>query len=140
MSATIILNKKHKDDNFGYVSILFVKEKKRKTISLKFKMFETDFIKCYDKSFKQFRKSNSFDRDYINNLINEFLKKDVFSEKRTEYNFLTYFKSRQNLKKNLNTFNSYNCAYNTAETYLRKLNKEDIKLIDFDVNRQQKVY
>lgn len=134
MSATIILNKKHKDDNFGYVSILFVKEKKRKTISLKFKMFETDFIKCYDKSFKQFRKSNSFDRDYINNLINEFLKKDVFSEKRTEYNFLTYFKSRQNLKKNLNTFNSYNCAYNTAETYLRKLNKEDIKLIDFDTD------
>ena len=77
MSATIILNKKHKDDNFGYVSILFVKEKKRKTISLKFKMFETDFIKCYDKSFKQFRKSNSFDRDYINNLINEFLKKVI---------------------------------------------------------------
>jgi integrase len=134
MSATIILNKKHRDDDFGYVSILFVKDKKRKTISLKFRMLEKDFTKYYDKSFKQFRKSNTFDRDYINNLVTESLKKDVFSEQKTQYTFLTYFKSRRDLKKNLNTYNSYNSAYNIIETYLKKLNKEDIKLTDFNTD------
>lgn len=132
MSATIILNKKHKEDDFGYVSILFVKEKKRKTVSLKFKMLEKDFKKYYDKSFKQFRKSKTFDRDYINMLINESLKKDFFYEKKEEYSLLTYFESRQKLKKNINTYNSYKCAFNILETYLKKINKVNIKLIDFN--------
>jgi integrase len=127
--SSIILYKKNKLDEVGYVVLQYTKENKTKRKSLKFKMTQNDFDRTFDKEFKRFKRTTLFDYQRINTLIDENIYIDVFNDVVVYNNtFLSYFIQCRDLKTNISTIKSYESSYNILETYLKSINKLDIKL------------
>lgn len=131
--SSIILYKKNKVDEVGYIVLQYTNEGKTKRKSLKFKMTENDFNKTYDKEFKRFKRTTLFDYVRINNLIDQNINLDMFNDI-VKYNntFLSYFESRKELKTNISTIKSYESSYNLLENYLKSINKLDLRLGDIN--------
>ena len=142
--SSILFIKKNKLDEFGYIFIQYTKSNKTKRVSLKVKMLQTHFDKTFNKDFQRFKKTTLLDYQYINNLIDESINKDVFTIEANQYKdtFLSYYKSRILLKSNQSTISVYTSAYNLLETYLKSINKVELKMseIDKDFVLQLKTY
>lgn len=131
--SSIILYKKNKFDEVGYIVIQYTKENKTKRKSLKFKMTQKDFDKTFDKEFKRFKRTTLFDYQRINNLIDENINVDVFNDVVVYNNtFLSYIKKCKDLKTNISTIKSYESSYNLLESYLKSIDKLDIKITDIN--------
>jgi integrase len=131
--SSIILYKKDKLDEVGYIVLQYTKENKTKRKSLKFKMTQKDFDKTFDKEFKRFKRTTLFDYQRINHLIDENINLDVFNDV-IVYNdtFLSYIKKCKDLKTNISTIKSYESSYNLLETYLKSINRLDVKITDIN--------
>lgn len=131
--SSIILSKKNRLDEEGYIVIQYTKDGKTKRKSLKFKMTETHFNKTFDKEFQRFKRTTLFDYQKINSLIDNNFNLDVFTDG-VKYNntFLSYFNSRKDLKRNVSTIKAYESAYNVLYAYLVSIKKVDIKLTDLN--------
>ena len=130
MTATVILQKKNKLEEFGYLNILYFKSKKeKKKVSLGFRMLEKHFTKTFDKEFNRFRQTTLFDFKSLNNKIDIVIRDTtIFDVKGTEksQSFMNYFQSQIHKKLKLTTQNNYRISYNNLNTYLQSLNKSDL--------------
>ncbi|WP_366935459.1 hypothetical protein [Flavobacterium sp.] len=78
--SSIILSRKNRLDEEGYIVIQYTKDGKTKRKSLKFKMTETHFNKTFDKEFQRFKRTTLFDYQKINSLIDDNFNLDVFTD------------------------------------------------------------
>ena len=134
MTTNIILQKKNKLDDFGYLNILYFKSKdEKKKVSLSFRMLEKHFEKTFDKEFKRFRQTTLFDYKTLNNKI-DVLSNDttIFDDKGTEKekSFMKYFQLQIDKKKKISTKTNYTTGYNNLKNYLQmmKLWKKLLKI------------
>lgn len=130
MTTNIILQKKNKLDDFGYLNILYFKSKEeKKKVSLGFRMLEKHFEKTFDKEFKKFRKTTLFDYKTLNNKI-DVLSNDttIFDYKGTEKekSFMKYFQLQIDKKKKITTKTNYTTGYNKLNKYLISIGKNDL--------------
>ncbi len=130
MTTTVILQKKNKLEEFGYLNILYFKSKnEKKKVSLGFRMEEKHFTKTFDKEFSRFRQTTLFDYKTLNNKIDILIKDTtIFDVKGTEKekSFMKYFQSQIDKKKKLTTKNNYTISYNNLNKYLKSIDKTDL--------------
>lgn len=129
-TSNLILKKVNSTDLIGTLQIQYFNGKgKKKQVSLSLKLSEENFIKYYDKEFKQFRKTNQFDYVRYNNIIKEKLVDNIFEVSIIDKTYLLeYIKQRSLLVNNLNTREGYNVVYNHLKNYLSLKDITDIKL------------
>lgn len=130
MTTNIILQKKNKLDDFGYLNILYFKSKEeKKKVSLGFRMLEKHFEKTFDKEFKRFRQTTLFDYKTLNNKI-DVLSNDttIFEDKGTEKekSFMKYFQLQIEKKNKITTKTNYTTGYNNLNKFLRSIGKNDL--------------
>jgi len=125
MTSKVILQKKSKDDTFGYLYILYSDGNKRQKVSLKERMDEDHFNDNYDKEFKRFRKKTHLK---LNEKIDELIKiKDIFNQPRKkETSFLNYYRTQFEKIEKPSTKTSYLSSYKKLNTYLQSINKTDL--------------
>jgi integrase len=134
MTTNIILQKKNKLDDFGYLNILYFKSKdEKKKVSLGFKMLDKHFTKTFDKEFNKFRQTILFDYKTLNNKIDILIQDTTIfdikgSEK--ENSFTKYFLLQIDKKKKLTTKNNYRIAYNNLNKYLLSIDENDLLFND----------
>ena len=129
MKANVILQKKNKDDEFGFLYILYSDGNKRKKLSLKHKMLVTHFDKTFIKDMNNFN-TKLVGWKALNNKINNLIEDTTIFEVKqitTTKSYLTYFQeyiddklSKQNSKNNFAT------SLKQFKIYLTSINKEDV--------------
>lgn len=129
MKANVILQKKNKDDEFGFLYILYSEGNKRKKLSLKHKMLVTHFDKTFIKDMNNFN-TKLVGWKALNNKINNLIEDTTIFEVKqitTTKSYLTYFQeyiddklSKQNSKNNFAT------SLKQFKIYLTSINKEDV--------------
>ena len=134
MKSNVILQKKDRDADFGYLFILYSNGNKRQKKSLNRRMTEDEF-EYYNKEFKAFSKNKKFDVTDLNNQISKLINIDVFklqSENKIEVevevktSYLNYYKIIMEKVEKPSTKKSYINSYNKLNQYLLSLNKTDL--------------
>lgn len=130
MTTNIILQKKNKLDDFGYLNILYFKSKEeKKKVSLGFRMLDKHFDKTFDREFKKFRQTTLFDYKTLNNKIDILLNDTtIFDDKGTEKekSFMKYFQLQIEKKNKITTKTNYTTGYNNLYNYLISIGKNDL--------------
>ena len=78
MKSNVILQKKDRNADFGYLFILYSNGNKRQKKSLNRRMTEDEF-EYYNKEFKAFSKNKKFDVTELNTQISKLINIDVFN-------------------------------------------------------------
>ena len=134
MKSNVILQKKDRDANFGYLFILYSDGNKRQKKSLNRRMTEDEF-EYYNKEFKAFSRNKKFDVTELNSQISKLINIDVFKlqsdnkveiEVEVETSYLNYFKNIMGKVEKPSTKKSYINSYNKLNQYLLSLNKTDL--------------
>jgi site-specific recombinase XerC len=134
MQSNVILQKKKRGDNFGYLFILYSDGKKRQKKSLNRRMTEDEY-KFYNKEFKAFSKNKRFDVTELNIQISNLININVFEEPiekkvEVETSFLNYYKNQMNKIDKPSTKKSYENSLNKLNQYLLSKNKSDLLFTD----------
>lgn len=132
MTANVILQLKNKNDEFGFLYILYLDGDKRKKVSLKHKMLEKHFnnSKLFIKDLNNFNKTTLFDYKALNTKINKLIDdKNIFEVRQdtTITSYLTYFQKYIDDKLTIqNSKNNFSTSLKQFKTYLTSINKDDI--------------
>ncbi|WP_264566192.1 site-specific integrase [Flavobacterium sp. N3904] len=133
MKANVILQKKNKNDEFGFLYILYSDGNKRKKVSLKHKMLVAHFDKTFIKDMNNFSAKLSGWKE-LNNKINTLIDDTAIFDIK-EYtittSYLTYFQKYIDKKlTKQNSKNNFNTSLKQFKTYLTSINKDDILFTD----------
>ncbi|AOW08431.1 tyrosine-type recombinase/integrase [Flavobacterium gilvum] len=135
MKSSVIFQKKHKDDDEGYLYIRYFNGSgKKKLVSLNYKINKDHFKDLFYDDINQFKKTTIINYREINSKIsskiNDF---SIFDDKKnTKTSFVVYFRDYTALQRNPSTSSNYNSVLKKLENYKVKKNKEDILFSDFD--------
>lgn len=136
MTAKVILKKKFKTDNFGYLSIQYFNGKgKKKVLSLGVKVNDNDFDKYLDSEFNLFKKTTKIDYKFLNSKITEKISDFTIYEdkpKNAILSFIEYFRKQITLIPNPSTRNGYNSTLNKLEEFKTFKKYPDILFTDID--------
>lgn len=132
MKSNVILHKKNKDDEYGYLFIQYSDGKKRQKKSLNKRITEDDF-KYYNKEFKRFSKNKKFNVTDLNIEISKLIDLNVFDkeltstiENKAETSYLKYFINRKDKINKESTKKSYINSLNKLNKYLSVKGKTDL--------------
>ena len=132
VKASVIFSKKKKEDEHGYLHVLYRRGEERVKVSLEFTLAKKQFDELYDKRFQRFIPTKRIDFKSINARIESNLRRNPFDVKKTSYTFLSYFEYKKGMLTNHSTINIYSTCLANLKTYLSVIKMKDIKFEDFD--------
>ncbi|MGV7105158.1 tyrosine-type recombinase/integrase [Flavobacterium sp. U410] len=145
MSLKIVLSKKSKNDDFGFLQIQHIENGRKIKKSLGIKVDEFDFKKYWSVEFQKF--STKYKKsEEINEQIDDFLYKykhhidfksnvdlkKLKNKKETDISFIKYFERLIELKLTVGHKNYLNNVLNKMKNFLKYTNRTDILIKDFD--------
>jgi len=143
IKSSVIFSKKRKEDEFGYLHILYRRGTERIKISLETTISKEHFDKFYEKGLQRFIPNKIFDWKQLNERIDFDLKRNPFENKKSLHTFLSYFEYKKSMLSNQSTINIYNTCISNLKIYLSTIKMKDINFEDFNndfILRMQKYY